>query len=123
MQLSVVAQGSLTTHLITISLLKDLNLSLFGLECGDSRVTYLLLRACAFDFPLTVPRSRSGGYDERKLEQTSKPANPRRQTAFYENTRRQIAFPRLTNFMISPLYYLYIAVFFLDYRNLVPDLS
>ena len=35
--------------------------------------TMKILRACAFDFPLTVPRSRSGGYDERKLEQTSKP--------------------------------------------------
>ena len=65
-----------------------------------------VIRACAFDFPFSVPRSRSGGYDERKLEQTSKPANPRRQTAlyenprrqtaFYENTRRQMVFPTLT---------------------------
>ena len=34
-----------------------------------------LIRACAFDFSFTVTRSRSGGYDERKLEQTSKPTN------------------------------------------------
>ena len=64
------------------------------------------LRPSAFDFPFSVPRSRIGGYDERKLEQTSKPANPRRQTAlyenprrqtaFYENTRRQMVFPTLT---------------------------
>ena len=58
----------------------------------------LVLRAYAFDFGFTITRSRSGGYDERKLEQTSKPANPRRQTAFYENTRRQIAFPGLMNY-------------------------